>query len=351
MAEGLDQDTLVARENVWMGGSQDAVYVDHLNPGINDWALMKTLSMDAGMLAFEGDTLAVYSQSEVQFRERHQGGTNQWGVVATLPAPGPSDMSLSGDILAVGHTTWPSSASDSVTLFERSGGTWNLATVLYQPNGFGGQQFGDSVAVEGDTLLVGAGSAKVAGVEGAGTVFVFFRDQGGPNNWGLVTKIKQPDPTENAYFGSTVALSGDLALVGEPGQSHLMQRDRGGIDNWGLVASFPNFGEGTIDGSTAVIGSSEWGYEHVAYVYDGLLANCPMSYCTAGTSASGCQALLSASGTPSATRRAASRSRPRPSRARRTASSSSAPTASRPTPGATARATSASCRPSCARRP
>ena len=76
------------------------------------------------------------------------------------------------------------------------------------------------------------------------------------------------------------------------------------------------------------------------------------SYCTAGTSASGCQALLSASGTPSAS--APSRLHGhgrRPSRARRTACSSSAPTGSKPTPGATARATSASSRRSCARRP
>ena len=324
-AGALDQDTLVAKENVTGGGQQDGVYVYQLNPGINDWALMKTLSLDVGAMDLEGDTLAVDAGASVQVLERHLGGANQWGLDATLPSPSPTavtfgyDISLSGDLMAVGDPADQSSGnlSGAVTVFERSGGVWSLAKLLYQPNGLAGQGFGTSVELVGDTLLVGAINAKVSGAK-SGIVFVFARDQGGANSWGLVTKIKPPDPMEDINFGCSVSVSDDLVLIGanrysipscpRAGRSYLFQRDRGGLDNWGLVTTFDwpgvcattvGYGYGALEGSSAVIGTSDISVSG-AYVYDDLRSSCPLTYCTSGISGSGCAAFMDASGIPSA---------------------------------------------------
>ncbi len=324
-AAALDQDTLVAKENVTSGGQQDGVYVYQLNPGINDWTLMKTLPMSAGAIGLQGDTMTVSVGLSTQVLERHLGGVNQWGLDSTLLAPSPTafgfgtSLSFSGDLLAVGDALdyTPASFSGAVTVYERSGGTWTTAKLLYQPNGIAGQFFGTSVAIEGDLLLVGATGAKVAGVE-SGVVFVFSRDEGGPDNWGLLTKIKPTDPTEDALFGVSISLSGDLALIGETryskpgcprvGRAYLVQRDRGGIDSWGLVTAFDYpgacattvaYGQVVLDGSSAVIGTSDISVS-AAYVYDDLLSSCPMMYCTSGTSANGCRAFLDVDGAPSA---------------------------------------------------
>ena len=72
--------------------------------------------------------------------------------------------------------------------------------------------FGTGVAISGDTIIIGAPNA--AG--GFGAVYVFYRDEGGTGNWGEVTAVTPV--TANLYggFGDAVALDGDVAIVGSP---------------------------------------------------------------------------------------------------------------------------------------
>ncbi|MCH7811589.1 MAG: FG-GAP repeat protein, partial [Chloroflexi bacterium] len=51
-----------------------------------------------------------------------------------------------------------------------------------------GDQFGFSVAVSGDTAVVGAFFEDAGGTD-AGAAYVFQRDQGGADNWGQVKKL------------------------------------------------------------------------------------------------------------------------------------------------------------------
>jgi hypothetical protein len=78
--------------------------------------------------------------------------------------------------------------------------------------------FGYSVAVSGDIAVVGAPWEDAGGVD-AGAAYVFSRDQGGTDNWGEVQKLTASDAAAEDLFGYGVAVSGDIAAVGAPGDS------------------------------------------------------------------------------------------------------------------------------------
>ena len=139
-----------------------------------------------------------------------------------------------------------------------------------------GDFFGFSVAVSGDTAVVGADFEDAGGLQ-AGAAYIFQRDQGGTENWGQVTKLLAADAQAGDIFGISVAISGDTAVVGAPGQdaggsdagaAYIFQRDQGGADNWGQVTKLlasdavanQQFGRVAISGDTAVVGARAAAY-------------------------------------------------------------------------------------------
>ncbi len=103
--------------------------------------------------------------------------------------------------------------------------------------------FGTSVAISGDTVIVGARFEDVPG-SSSGSAYVYRRDEGGVDNWGEVMKLTASDAADEDFFGQAVAISGDTAIVGAPlneddgddsGSAYVYQRDLGGSDNWGEV--------------------------------------------------------------------------------------------------------------------
>ena len=80
-----------------------------------------------------------------------------------------------------------------------------------------GDEFGSSVAVSGDTALIGVPVDDNAGGVNAGSVYVFTRSAIG---WTQQTKLIASDASALAHFGSAVALAGDTAVIGSLGASH-----------------------------------------------------------------------------------------------------------------------------------
>ena len=72
----------------------------------------------------------------------------------------------------------------------------------------------------------------------SGAVYIFERDQGGPDNWGLVVKLTASDEAAGAFFGENLGLDGDTLVVGASGvgQAYVFERDSGGPNSWGEVA-------------------------------------------------------------------------------------------------------------------
>ena len=134
------------------------------------------------------------------------------------------------------------------------------------------QGFGRSVAIDGDTLIVGAtGNAP----NFIGAAYIFVRDQN--NNWNQQAKISGSDSNSMIAFGISVDIDQDTAIVGTSSDvAYIFERDQDG--NWRqqvkLLASDrqPNvhsyFGSHVaVEGDTAIVGAHDDGDNGSAYIY------------------------------------------------------------------------------------
>ncbi len=123
-------------------------------------------------------------------------------------------------------------------------GNWNFVKRLAASDGKAGDYFGIAAAVAGDWIVVGADSARVSRLNGAGAAYLFGKDAGGADDWGQVKKLVADDPAEDAYFGGAVGMSGTTVVVGaerawvdgkSQGAAYVFERDQGGYQQWGLL--------------------------------------------------------------------------------------------------------------------
>ena len=102
------------------------------------------------------------------------------------------------------------SASGSAYVFTRSEGVWTDQAKLTASDAASHDYFGYSVAVDGDTALIGAHANDDSGLN-SGAVYVFTRNAG---VWTEQAKLTASDGALEDYFGTAVALDGDTALIG-----------------------------------------------------------------------------------------------------------------------------------------
>jgi hypothetical protein len=235
---------------------------------------------------------------------RDQGGANQWGQVAKLNASDGAigdafglSVAIDGDTIVVGAifaVVDGRQKQGAAYVFKRDQGgasTWGQVAKLIASDGAADDEFGGSVAVSGDTLVVAVYGATVDGKTSQGTAYVFGRDQGGANAWGQVKKLTAGDGAAYDNFGRSVAVDGDTIVVGAPfatvggqqlqGAAYVFGRDRGGANAWGQVQKL-TAGDGVarylfgisvaISGDAIVVGAS-WvtvggqGHQGAAYVF------------------------------------------------------------------------------------
>lgn len=143
-----------------------------------------------------------------------------WSQAAKLTADDGNDNALFGDSLALEGSTAligavtddsPEQASGSVYVFERSDGNWNQQAKLTATDGDDVDWFGSDVALDGTTALIGARLDDDPNGDRAGSAYVFEKSDG---NWSQQTKLSADDGDGRDRFGYSVALSGDTALVG-----------------------------------------------------------------------------------------------------------------------------------------
>ena len=114
--------------------------------------------------------------------------------------------------------------------------------LLLAADGAGGDLFGRSIAAGGDTVAVGALGADAGGNEAQGAVYVFARNQGGPDAWGQAAKLVASDGMTYTQLGWSVAIDGDTIVAGANGDNdfqgaaYVFERNQGGPDAWGQVA-------------------------------------------------------------------------------------------------------------------
>ena len=99
----------------------------------------------------------------------------------------------------------------SAYVFVRSGGVWTQQQKLVAPDGAARDDFGFSVAISGETVVVGASRDDGAACENQGAAYVFVRSGG---VWTLQQKLVAPDAVAGDGFGFSVAISGETVVVG-----------------------------------------------------------------------------------------------------------------------------------------
>ncbi len=205
-----------------------------------------------------------------------------------------SSVAIDGDYAVVG-TPGDNNGRGSASIFARNQGgsnNWGLIVELVAADGETGDNFGRSVDIANDYVIIGAPGDDDRG-NGAGAAYLFNRNQGGKEHWGLVKKITPETAVDAKHFGASAAIGSNYAIIGAPedddsgidaGAAYIYARNLGGDNNWGLVKKLhaegtvfisgnpDNFGASTaIDGDYAVIGAPGTDYNGidagVAYVF------------------------------------------------------------------------------------
>ena len=168
-----------------------------------------------------------------QDRSQADGWASTIKLTATDADPGDSfgnAVALDDDILLVGAFAddEQGNSAGAAYLFQRHPGEqpgWQQTAKLLAGDGATTHQFGISVALAGNIAVVGAHFDDHAGTF-AGSAYVFERQPDRPDLWQQTAKLTARDARANDQFGYAVAVSGDFVAVGAPGSGavYLFQR-------------------------------------------------------------------------------------------------------------------------------
>ncbi|MAQ18192.1 MAG: hypothetical protein CMN30_25775 [Sandaracinus sp.] len=127
-------------------------------------------------------------------------------------------LDIDGATLAVGAIFDDTASADPTTadvltdsggvfVYHRDGSGWSLSTFIKASDAQEGDSFGAALAVDGNTLVVGAPGRN----DGAGAVYVFRRSAG---VWSEIQILTHPSPDDQDRCGNALAMDGDVLVVG-----------------------------------------------------------------------------------------------------------------------------------------
>jgi hypothetical protein len=230
-AVALDGDRCVI--GAWTeNGNRGAAHVFELAAGVWSEVAVLTGSDSAAQdlfgatLALDGDVIAVGAQghelSQVNAGATYvfeRSGAGAWLQTAKLVAPDPVASAWMGAAvatcpgrIAVGAPGAPGVAGNSgkVYVFERVAGNWALDAAVTPPQGRPVDQFGTSVALRGEWMLVGAPIDDTT-IQDSGSAQLFQKQAG---VWVPTRKFGSTQAPAPTRFGHSVALDDATALVG-----------------------------------------------------------------------------------------------------------------------------------------
>ena len=286
--------------------AEGRVYIFYRNftNGIPDaWELARLITVSesgpgqyfASDVDLHGDLLAVGSgeidvngqvdQGVVHLFARNQGGTNQWGQVKVLTASDGTTGDYFGYQLQLNDDWLAVSAPDAdiagninqgaVYLFKRNQGganAWGEAKKLTASDGATNDKWGTNLELSQDILVVSSPFIDIAGDQDQGAAYIFYRNNGGADQWGFQTKVIAMDGDAGDYFyglalaGDTLAVAARLADIDgrvDQGAVYLFERNQGGLNAWGQVkkvtasdgAAGDRFSRVNLEGDVLAVGA------------------------------------------------------------------------------------------------
>jgi hypothetical protein len=192
--------------------SQEAKLIDASNStsySYDQFGVSIALSSDTIIIgAMHEDTGASGAGSAFIFTRSGTTWSQQQKIQAATPTTNYNfgkAVDIDGDTAIVGHY-------NSACIFTRSGTTWSQQQVLTGDDS--GDQFGISVAIDGDTAIVGAWYEDTGGTN-AGSAYIYTRSG---TTWSQQQMLTASDADDNDVFGWSVAIEGNTVVVGAKGE-------------------------------------------------------------------------------------------------------------------------------------
>jgi hypothetical protein len=190
-------------------------------------------------------------------------------LLQTLANPTPAaydyfgtSLAVSGNTLVVGVPSDDTGANNAGSAYIFNAATGNLLHTLANPSPAAEDNFGNSVAVSGNTIVVGTPDGK-KGVINAGSAYIFDATTGN-----LLRTLANPSPASVDRFGCSVAISGNIVVVGayyddtgatDSGSAYIFNATTGKLLRTlanPTPASSDNFGNSVaVSGNTVVVGA------------------------------------------------------------------------------------------------
>jgi len=119
-------------------------------------------------------------------------------------------VAIDMDTIVIGAPHWTALGEGSAYVFTRANGWTDSSSILPATENSDGDQFGWSVAISGDIAVVGARMDDDNGT-GSGSITIFDRSSG---SWSFKAKKTASNGAQNDWFGSDVATNGEAVIVG-----------------------------------------------------------------------------------------------------------------------------------------
>lgn len=234
--------------------------------GGDGFARRLDVSGDTAIIGAAGDSLFVDGRPTRGSAYIYVRGASTWTLQAKLVATDsrPQDsfggsVAIDGDTAVVG-SIFGNNDRGAAYVFVRQGTTWTQQQRLVPeaPQTF--EEFGTRVAISGETILVTAPVRTVGANANQGAAFVFVRSGG---TWSQQAQLIRPNGTANGRLGQAVALDGNTVILGDSGRESALVFTRVG-STWSLVqtllasdANPSNFfgGNVAVQGNTALVGA------------------------------------------------------------------------------------------------
>jgi FG-GAP repeat len=148
-----------------------------------------------------------------------------WHFINALIDPTPTvndhfanELGVSGNTIVVG-TGYKCNATGAVYVYGLTPTGWHRQATLKNPHARAGDNFGWGVAISGNRILVGAPVKDEHPVARCGTAYEFAKVG---RSWPERAEVADPGCSRNDYFGDSVALAGQAAIIGAPGTRKLI---------------------------------------------------------------------------------------------------------------------------------
>ena len=224
-----------------------------LNPPAPSGSVGSAVAVGDGWIAAGAPFASVETRNEqgcVHIYGRTENGA--WGFATTLVSAAGAAYDRFGQALAASSNRLAVGAwgddqrgaeAGAAHVYETDGTNWTWSAKLTAADGAAGHFFGAALALDGDTLAVGARKAPAGSKTDAGAVYVFRRDGGGV--WQQRGKLTAGDAANYDYFGGAVALDGAELLIGandnddngsKSGSAYVFRNSADGTGVWSQVA-------------------------------------------------------------------------------------------------------------------